>query len=403
MFFKIKRCRSCNSTTFVNRINIKPMPLGDKYSKKKNQYNKHVDLNVIECKNCNHLQTNTTVNPKILYSNYLSRPAAVNAKLSKDFSLYAQDLIRYINKKDSILEIGSNDGSFLKYFKNKGYKNITGIEPAKNLAKISNNQKINTINDYFSKKLIEKLYLEGKKFKLIINNHSLSNIHDINEVFDGVKFSLEKKGVYSIQTFYAADVIKKKLLENFNHEHIHYFFITTLNKLVNRHGLEIFKAFHVKAKGGSIRAYISHIGDFKIDKSVKKFFMDEKKYIKNKKFLSSVEKFIKKNSKLINKIIKRNKYKKIYAYGTSIGATVFITQYNLKNSIKYLIDDDSYRQNLYSPGYNIYVKSNDIIKNKPDLIIILAPLYAKQIINRVKEKFGNKDFLKIWPEVELIK
>ena len=131
--------------------------------------------------------------------------------------------------------------------------------------------------------------------------------------------------------------------------------------------------------------------------------MDEKKYIKNKKFLSSVEKFIKKNSKLINKIIKRNKYKKIYAYGTSIGATVFITQYNLKNSIKYLIDDDSYRQNLYSPGYNIYVKSNDIIKNKPDLIIILAPLYAKQIINRVKEKFGNKDFLKIWPEVELIK
>ena len=405
MYYKIKTCRVCFSKKLQNKIILKPMPLGDKYASKKNLFNRFIEINIIECKNCNHLQTSTTADAQKLYSKFLSRPQAINKNLSKDYMDYANDLFKYINKKDLLVDIGSNDGGFLKLFRKKGFKNLVGVEPAKNLSRYANKNKIETINDFFSSKIIKKIYKKfNNKAKIVINNHSLSNIDNINEVIKNVRHMLHSKGVYSVQTFYTVDVIKKKMLENFNHEHIHYFYITTINTIAKRHGLEVFKVFGVKAKGGSIRVYIGHNGMHKIHSSVKLFINKEKKFFKNKKIISTIEKFIKNNSKNITKIIKKNNFKKIIGYGTSIGATTFLTQYNLSKYIKYLIDDDKYRQNKYSPGYNIYVTDNRIIKRfKPDLIVVFAPLYIKKILNKIKKQFGIIQILKIWPRIELIK
>tara|TARA_B100001765_G_C19482908_1_gene329782 strand:+ start:176 stop:1399 length:1224 start_codon:yes stop_codon:yes gene_type:complete len=405
MYYKIKICRACSSKKLQKKIILKPMPLGDKYASKKNLFNRFIEINIIECKNCNHLQTSTTADAQKLYSKFLSRPQAINQNLSKDYMDYAKDLFKYINKKDVIVDIGSNDGGFLNLFRKKGFKNLVGVEPAKNLSHYANKNKIKTINDFFSSKVIGKIYKKfNNKAKIVINNHSLSNIHNINEVIKNVSYILHYKGVYSIQTFYTVDVIKKKMLENFNHEHIHYFYVTTINKIAKRYGLEVFKVFGVKAKGGSIRVYIGHNGMQKIHSSVKLFINKEKKFFKNKKIISKIETFIKNNRKNITKIIKKNNFKKIIGYGTSIGATTFLTQYNLSKYIKYFVDDDKYRQRKFSPGYNIYVTNDKIINIfKPDLIIIFAPLYIKKIMNKIKNKFGIIPLLAIWPKVKLIK
>ena len=282
---------------------------------------------------------------------------------------------------------------------------MIGIEPAKNLSLFANKHGINTINNFFSESVAKKISSNYKnKAKIVINNHSLSNIHNINDVIKNVSSILDKKGIYTIQTFYTADVLNKKMLENFNHEHLHYFYVTTLDRIANRHGLEVFKAHHVNAKGGSIRTYVAHKGEFKKHYSFKNFIKKEKRIIKNKALLISIEKFIKNNKREIAKIIKNNKFKKILAYGTSIGATTFATQYNLAQYIKFFIDDDKYRQKTFSPGYNIFVTNNKIIKKyKPDLIIVLAPLYAGKIIYNIKKKFGTIPILKIWPRVKLVK
>jgi len=399
---KITNCRLCNSKGLKKIINLKKMPLGDKYAKKKNQYNELIEINILQCTKCLHMQTSTVPSREKLYKNYLSRPAAVNSNLSNSYKIYAQDLTKYIKKDELICEIGSNDGSFSNFFKLNGYKKIIGVEPAKNLAKKS---LIKTYNNFFGDETCFKILKNfQQRAKLIINNHSLSNISDIRDVFKNVKSLLDRNGVYTIQTFYTVDVFKKFLLENFNHEHLHYFFVTTINNLAKKNGLEVFKVFKINAKGGSIRTYIGHIGDHKIDKSVSKVIKEEEKYLKNRKYSNSVEKYIAKNGKKIRDLIKENKFKKIVGYGTSIGATTFLTQYKINNKINYLIDDDPFRQKRFSPACNIPTVSNKIISQfKPDVIIVLAPLYFDNIKNKIVKNFGKQNIIKIWPKALLIK
>jgi hypothetical protein len=402
---KLKNCRVCNSKKIKIFHTLKKMPLGDKYSVKKNLYNQLLEINILKCEECNHFQTSTIPDRIKIYSNYLSRPAAINKNLAGQYLKYANDLKGYIKKDDLIIDIGSNDGAFLNFFKSNGYKNIVGVEPAKNLANQANKNKILTYNTFFNEAACVKIQNKfQKKAKIILNNHSLSNVHDINEILFNVKSMLAKKGIYSIQTFYTIDVYNKNLLENFNHEHLNLFTVSSIDKLAKRHGLEVIKAFHIDAKGGSIRTYISHIGDYKIDKNVRKIFNKEKKFIQSKIPSKKIKKFINNNSKEIISYIEKNNLKKIVGYGTSIGATTFITQYNLEKKINYLIDDDPYRQNLYSPGTNILTTDRKIIdKFKPDLVIVLAPLYFDNIFSNLKKLDHNFSVIKIWPKLKILK
>ena len=405
MNIKLKNCRVCNSKKIKIFHPLKKMALGDKYSTKKNQYNQLLEINILKCEKCNHLQTSTIPDRVKIYSNYLSRPAAINKNLAGQYLKYANDLRNYIKKDDLIIDIGSNDGAFLNFFKSKGYKNIAGIEPAKNLAVQANRNKILTYNTFFNEEVCNKIQNKfQKKAKIILNNHSLSNVHNINEILFNVKSMLSRKGIYSIQTFYTIDVYNKNLLENFNHEHLNFFTVTTIDKLAKRHGLEVIKAFHIDAKGGSIRTYLSHIGDYKIDKTIKKFLNIENKFFNTNIHPKNIKKFINNNSKKILSFIKKNNLKKIVGYGTSIGATTFITQYNLEKKINFLIDDDPYRQNLYSPGTNILTTNKKIIeKFKPDLVIVLAPLYFDNIFSNLKKLDHNFNIIKIWPKLKILR
>ncbi len=405
MNIKLKNCRVCSSEKINIFHTLKKMPLGDKYSVKKNLYNQLLEINILKCEECNHIQTSTIPDRTKIYSNYLSRPAAINKNLAGQYLKYANDLKGYIKKDDLIIDIGSNDGAFLNFFKSNGYKNIVGVEPAKNLANQANKNKILTYNTFFNEAVCVKIQNKfQRKAKIILNNHSLSNVHDINEILFNVKSMLAKKGIYSIQTFYTIDVYNKNLLENFNHEHLNLFTVSSIDKLAKRHGLEVIKAFHIDAKGGSIRTYISHIGDYKVDKNVEKFFNKENKFLKSKIPSKKIKKFINNNSKEIISYIKKNNLKKIVGYGTSIGATTFITQYNLEKKINFLIDDDPYRQNLYSPGTNILTTDKKIIdKFKPDLVIVLAPLYFDNIFSNLKKLDHNFSVIKIWPKLKILK
>ncbi len=407
-FFKILECRACKSNKIKKILNLKDMPLGDKYAKYKNQYDYLVSSNLVKCSNCELIQNDSTADPKILYSHYLSRPAAVNQNLSKDFESYAEYASKFLsNKKNLIVEIGSNDGSFINYFRKKGYNNTLGIEPAENLAKNANKSGIPTLNNFFDYSAVESI---EKKFginkaKLIIHNHALSNIHDLNKVSTSVKKILSSDGVYCLQTFYMYDVLDKYLIENFNHEHLSYFSVKTISNYLKFHGLEVFDAIKVDAKGGSIRVFAKHFSkDLKTSKRFKSIIAAENKK-NDEKLFNNLNKKINDFSKSIKDIIKKNKYKNIIGYGTSIGATTFIYQYNIANKISFFVDDDTFRQNRFSPGSNIPVKSsNKITISNPDLIIIFAPLYYKKIIENIKNlKRNSVDVLLIWPEIKLIK
>tara|TARA_B100000963_G_C22596315_1_gene658006 strand:+ start:79 stop:1332 length:1254 start_codon:yes stop_codon:yes gene_type:complete len=411
-FNKVINCKLCSSKNLKKVMSFPKLPIGDKYMPKdKAHLTKEVfELDIMMCQDCHHYQNSGFVNPDLIYSFYLSRPAATNPNLAEAFKDYATHLVKNLsnNKKNLFaVEAGSNNGIFIDFMQKNLNVKVLGVEPS-NLYDQAVKNNIQTINSYFSLDVAKKIRDEYGQADFFIANHTFSNVVDNIDFLQGVKHLLKDDGVFSMQTHYHKAVIEKNLIENFTHEHLSGFYAKPLKSFFEKNGMELFDVQVVPAKSGSIRCFSQKKGGpNKIQKSVEKVINDETNFGMDKEERhETVKKFIATRKKeiqnFISPIVKSGK--KVAAYGTSTGATTFSFNYDLAKSISFLIDDDDFRQGLLSPYYNIPVVSpKKIEEEKPEAIIILAPLYADNIINKNKDYLekGGK-FIKIWPEFEIV-
>ena len=412
-FKKVSKCKLCLSSDLKKVISFPKLPIGDLYlPKEKSNFNKKVyELNIMMCQNCYHYQNSGFVNPNLIYKYYLSRPAATNINLEISFQEYAKYLIENFSidkKKLFAIEAGSNAGTFIDYMKKNLNVKVLGIEPS-NLAEESKKKGLEVINDYFNKNLAKKILLKYGQADFFIANHTFSNIIDNTDFIEGVKLLLKNDGVFSMQTHYHKAVIEKNLIENFTHEHLSGFWVMPLRDFFIKNGMELFDVKVVPAKSGSIRCFVQRKGGLKkISSNVQKIIDDELNFGMQKlNRHNSVKDFINLRKEQIQKYISPiiKKKGKIAGYGTSIGATTFSFNYDIGKFLSFLVDDDKYRQNLLSPHFHIPVISpNKILLEKPDVIIILAPLYAENIIkNNLDYLSQGGVFIKLWPEFEIVK
>lgn len=412
MYTEIDKCKLCKSNNLKLVLDLADLPIGDKYlpPEKKEESRNLYPLKIMMCIDCGNYQNSGFVDPKIIYNFYLSRPATTNPQLSGAYKEYADYLLKNFSNNKSNLkayEAGSNDGTFIEYMKKELKMKVLGIEPSPNLSKQANDRSVETINDYFGSEIASKIAEQHGKADFFITNHTASNIVDFDDFIDGVKIILKDDGVFSLQTFYHKDVIEKNLIENFTHEHLNYFYIKPLQSFLNKKGMEIFDLKLVPAKGGSFRAFIQKLnGPNKKQEIVDKIQEEEDEFGMNKmETHNRIANFIKDIKSKLHSLIndKHKESKKIAAYGTSIGGTTFIFNYEIANALNFMVDDDPYRQGLLSPHFHIPVVSKDeIFKQNIDTIIILAPLYFDQIVNKNKD-FTDKGgtFVKIWPTFEV--
>ena len=412
MYTEIDKCKLCKSNNLKLVLDLADLPIGDKYlpPEKKEESRNLYHLKIMMCIDCGNYQNSGFVDPKIIYNFYLSRPATTNPQLSGAYKEYADYLHKNFSNNKSNLkayEAGSNDGTFIEYMKKELKMKVLGIEPSPNLSKQANDRSVETINDYFGSEIASKIAEQHGKADFFITNHTASNIVDFDDFIDGVKIILKDDGVFSLQTFYHKDVIEKNLIENFTHEHLNYFYIKPLQSFLNKKGMEIFDVKLVPAKGGSFRAFIQKLnGPNKKQEIVDKIQEEEDEFGMNKmETHNRIDNFVKDIKSKLHSLIndKHKENKKIAAYGTSIGGTTFIFNYEIANALNFMVDDDPYRQGLLSPHFHIPVVSKDeIFKQNIDTIIILAPLYFDQIVNKNKD-FTDKGgtFVKIWPTFEV--
>ena len=408
----VNNCKLCASKNLKKVMTFPKLPIGDKYMPEDKAYlTKEVfELDIMMCQDCNHYQNSGFVNPDLIYSFYLSRPAATNPNLAEAFKDYATHLVKNLsnNKKNLFaVEAGSNNGIFIDFMQKNLNVKVLGVEPS-NLYDQAIKNNIQTINSYFSSDVAKKIKDEFGQADFFIANHTFSNVVDNIDFLQGVKLLLKDDGVFSMQTHYHKAVIEKNLIENFTHEHLSGFYAKPLKSFFEKNGMELFDVQVVPAKSGSIRCFAQKKGGpNKIQESVDNVINDETNFGMDKvERHDTVKKFIASRKEeiqnFISPIVKSGK--KVAAYGTSTGATTFSFNYDLAKSISFLIDDDEFRQGLLSPYYNIPVVSpKKIEEEKPEAIIILAPLYADNIINKNKDYLakGGK-FIKIWPKFEII-
>ena len=381
-------CRVCDNNKLTRIISLGYQPFANNLLSTINKKYKSYPLELNLCKKCYNCQLSYTANHKELFSNYLYL-SSTSASFVDHFKKSAKKYVKVLklNLDDQIIDIGSNDGVALKAFKELGFNNILGIEPAKNLVKIANNNGIKTIQGFLNNDLIKTI---GVKAKLILASNVFAHVDNIQEFTNCIFNLLKKNGTLIIEVQYLLNTLKDCSFDNLYHEHVNYWSIFSLKRFFKDQKAKIFKVEKINTHGGSIRVYVSKNPKIKIGSSVEKLLNKEIKLGINK--LNIYEKFrqkvfnkkekVKKNLELI-----KNSKKTIIGYGSPAKATTALNFYNISKEINYIIDDNPLKNNKYIPGAKILIK-NQKNKRKVDYLLVLAWNFYNEI------KKNNKNLAK---------
>jgi len=390
--FRRNTCRLCNEQNLELVIQFKPTPSGDAYLPKEeaDKVKEIYPLDVALCNNCGFLQLFDVVSPKILYNDYFYLTSH-SLGLVEHFKKYADYVINKIKpkKNELIVDIGSNDGTLLQYFKKRGMK-VLGIEPAQITAKVAKKNNIDTIEDFFTPSMAENIKKEWGKASIITANNVFANIDNLEEVIKGINILLSKKGIFIFETGYMPDLINKNLFDNIYHEHLSYFSVKPLKAFFENNGMELIDINPLPTKGGTIRGFVQFKdGPRKINNSVKKYIDIEKNQEMDKpatfeKFYDRISLEKERLTNLMQDI--KSKGKTITGYGASVGVTTILYEWGIGNFLDFLVVDNPKRYGLVSPGLKIPVfPSKTLYEKKPDYTIILSWRYSDPIIKNNKK------------------
>ena len=374
-------CRSCGNLKLKRVVSLGYQPLANNLLKKKDEKCELYPLEVNYCDQCHNCQLSIVVNPKKMFSNYLytssttktSRNHFVKAanKYIKDFKLTV--------KKSYIIDIGSNDGIALKPFKDLKFKKILGIEPAKNLAKLANKNKIRTFNGFLERKNLNKI---KKNADLILASNVFAHSDKLKEMAECMLKLLSKNGTIVIEVQYLLNTLRDLTFDNIYHEHYNYWSLTSLINFFNQFDAKIFRAEKIDTHGGSLRIYIKKNKKIKIENSVKKLINEEEIFgIKDfKTYQEFGEKVYQIKKNIIKNIDKlKNKSKIIIGYGAPAKATTALNFFGISKEIDFIVEDNKLKHNKFIPGVKIAIKSKSSIKSKNHTLLILAWNFFNEI------------------------
>jgi NDP-4-keto-2,6-dideoxyhexose 3-C-methyltransferase len=407
----IKQCRSCGSSKLIDIIH-----LGDHYVSdfvETAALGLKAPLALTLCQDCTLVQLKYRgVNPDLMYRNYWYK-SGINATMRnalKSIVRKAEKLIP-LKKGDVVLDIGANDGTTLRAYKNPNITKI-GFEPARNLVKeaeVGNNL---IVNNYFNAQEFEQV--SKKKAKVVTSIAMFYDLEDPNQFVEDITKVLAKDGLWIIQLAYEPSMLVLNAFDNICHEHIEYYSMTSLKHLLEKHGLSIFDVELNTVNGGSFRVYVSHkkntafqdsAGTNRVARLLKKEaklkIADPATYVE---FADRVTAQKNKTVKFITNELKKGK--KIYAYGASTKGNTLLQYYGLDHSlISAAVERNPRKWGLKTVGTLIpIISEEDARKEQPDYFLVLPWHFRTEFVHRESEYLqdGGKMIFPL-PEFEIVK
>lgn len=386
MITELTNCVACDSTKLSKILNLGLQPLANSYLKDPTEYEKTFPLQLNYCNTCTHLQLSHSVDPKLLFDNYLY-VSGTSETGREYFNTFPQIVTKYTTGK-IVLDIACNDGSQLDVFKSLGYQTY-GIDPAKNLYPISSKNHIVECA-YFTSKVASGF---GKRFDVIIAQNVFAHIPNPYQFLLDCKKVLSTEGYIFIQTS-QADMIKNFEFDTIYHEHISYFNLKSMLELVHRVGLKLVDVIKPEIHGTSYVFVITNLDKPEIlnTESIRSKF-DLDKYAKNARRL------ILEISSTIDKY-KLGGYK-IIGYGAAAKGNTLLNFGNIK--LDYIVDDNPLKQGLYTPGTHIPIKNPETLALEMGrvLIVPLAWNFYSEILQKVNGYKLHGKIMKYFPKVSI--
>ncbi|MBU1199354.1 MAG: class I SAM-dependent methyltransferase [Nanoarchaeota archaeon] len=388
--FRRDTCRLCGGKNLESVIKFENTPIGDAYVTEEHLDKKQevFPVEVFLCRDCGHAQLLDVVDSEAIYREYLYK-TSISLGLVEHFRKGVDSILDYVKPEKGafVVDIGSNDGSVLQAFKNKGMR-VLGVDPAKEIAKKATEKGIKTIPEIFNLKLAKDINNKYGQAQIIITNNTFANIDDLDDVMAGIKEILAPNGVFVVETGYALDLLQKIVFDNIYHEHLSYFSVKPFQSFFKKHGMELINVKRVPTKAGSIRCFVQFAGGpRKLLPSVERIIsletdmgLHEPQIFKD--FVSNFNSMKEQTVNLLKRL--KAKGKKIVGYCASVGVTTLLYNFGINQDlIECLVDDSPSKHNLYSPGFHVPVLSpKKIYEIKPDYVIILAWQYNKPIIKK---------------------
>jgi len=255
---KIKVCQICNSDKLIDIINLGDQPLANTLQKKLNDKIslEKYPINVVRCSDCTLLQIDYIVDQtKVYHVNYPYLPG-ITQTVDNEQKELADYLYNKLSLKtgDTVLDIGSNDGSLLKHFKSKRL-DVVGVEPT-NIAKLANENEVYTLQSFFNENIAEKIIREKGKIKLITSTNVFAHMSTLGEVMDGIVKVIDDDGYFCFENHYIMEILNKVQYDTFYHEHLRTYSLISLLRLFEMYDLNLFHAQIVSRYGGSIRCIV---------------------------------------------------------------------------------------------------------------------------------------------------
>ena len=410
-----RHCPICNTQCLIEFINFGQMPIANAFLKQEDIYKPEFkyEMAVGFCENCKMVQLiNIVPYDKYIVPDQTGKTnyaffSSTSKAMEEHFAEIANEIEeKFLTPDSQVLEIGSNDGIFLKAFKN--HKTL-GIEPSDNVADIAKSIGIETITEFFSEELTKKIVEQRGRFKAIFSANVILNIIDLHDLLRGVNYLLEDKGVFVFEDPYIVDILEKTSYDQIYDEHVWYFSLTSLSNLLERHGMEIFHAQREWVHGGSMRVYTCKKGAYEKTEQLKKYLEEEhqKKIHEIEPYAEFAQRAQKSKQELQTLLGDlKSQGKKIVGYAAASKGTIVLNYCDIgKETLDYISDSTPFKQGLYSPGKHIPIVSPEHFHQdkEADYALLSAWNHAKEIIGKEKEfiERGGR-FIVHYPEARIL-
>jgi hypothetical protein len=346
------------------------------------------------------------IDPDVLYQYYLYKSG-----ISQPYIDHCREMFEFVDtylqlkETDNVLDIGGNDGTLLKTFlEKKSFLKVLNVDASENLTKEAEDAGIPSINDYWGAEFARKL---NKKFKLITTTNCFQHTAPIESFVEGISLSLDKFGIWCLEFPYWKTSIETNQFDQVYHEHVYYYLVEPLTKLLARYNLRVIKAVPYPIHGGTMRLLISHVGELReawqpcegVKETLSKETFTTEDYIK---WGENIKSNIGKSKEFILSL--KEKGAKIAGFGAAAKGCIYLNAAKINyNIIDYIVDDTNIKQGKFVPGTGIEIVPREKLKSNPiDYIIILAHNFSEYIIKSLRQDGYKGKFIILLPEIKEI-
>ncbi len=403
-------CRLCGATDLERVLSLAPTPPANAFvpAERRNAPQTVYPLELFLCRACGHVQLAVVLDPAMLYRDYVYI-SGTSPVFIAHFRNYAQELAERASLRagDLVVDIGSNDGTFLRFFRDGGQR-VLGIDPARKIATRASQDGIETLAEFFTPALAAEVRAQRGPARAIAANNVLAHIDDLGAVVEGVRTLLAPDGVFVFEVSYLVDVLDKVLFDTIYHEHLDYHALGPLIPFLAAHGLEIFDAWRVPSHGGSIRVYVQHEGGPRRRGSgPDRLLAIESEFAVSRpdtfaKFATRIERLKSALAGVVDGL--RGRGARIAGFGAPAKATTLLHHFELGGVLDFIVDDNPLKQGLFTPGHHIPVLSVEALyARRPEAALLLAWNFADSIVERHR-RFAAEGgrFILPLPEVRIL-